>query len=67
MITPDNAQFNTTANGNVFTVTVFGLRDGTNYFFSIQALDATNTPIGIPLTGSYSMPRTGMYFHQSFA
>ena len=57
----ETVQSSIVANGDVFTVTVFGLRDGINYSFSIQALDAMNNQIGIPLTGSYSTPRKGMY------
>ena len=63
MITPGDAQSSVAANGDMFTVTVFGLKDGTNYSFSIQALDTMNIPTGIPLTGSYPTPRTGMCFH----
>ena len=68
MFTPESCesvQSSIVANGDVFTVTVFGLRDGINYSFSIQALDSMNNQIGIPLTGSYSTSRIGMYIFNS--
>ena len=61
MLAPGDPQYSIAPdNGDVFTLTVFGLKDGINYSFSIQALDSMNNQIGIPLTGSYSIPRIGM-------
>ena len=54
-ITPNVGEPEIVLSVDLFTVTITGLQGDIVYNFTIQALDGSNTPIGIPITGSYTL------------